>query len=188
MGRPKALLDFGGRCALVRLLEVYAGLPDPIVVLGPDHEAVRAACDLSRVRTVLNLRPGSGQTESLQAALRILPSEAEAFLFQPVDVVLVEPLLVGRLTEAWRRCTDPGIRVFVPSHAGRRGHPVLCRRPVAEDLLRLPPGAPAREALFRDPAAVLHVEAESAEVLMDMDTPEDYARCLEAFRASRRGR
>ncbi len=178
MGRSKALLDFDGRTALERVLETYAGLA-PVVVLGPDHADVRARVDLSGIRVALNPDPASGQTESLKAGLRLLPA-GEDFLFQPVDFVLIRPAELRRLIEAFR---DPAVSVCVPSHARRRGHPVLCRAPIADELLALPAGASAREVLFAHSDRVRHVEEPSPRVVMDMDTPADYARCLEVFRA-----
>lgn len=179
MGRSKALLDFDGRTALERVLEAYSGIGPLIVVLGPDHAELRARVDLSRVTVALNPDPASGQLESLKAGLRLLPA-GEDFLFQPVDFVLIRPSEVRRLIEAFQ---DPAVSVCVPSHARRRGHPVLCRRAMADELLALPAGASAREALFAHPERVLHVEEPSPRVVMDMDTPADYARCLEVFRA-----
>jgi len=77
MGRPKALLDFDGRPALQLVLEAVQGHGTPIVVLGPNHFDIREKVHLGRVRVMLNLNPDTGQTASLQAALSILPKDAE---------------------------------------------------------------------------------------------------------------
>ncbi len=185
MGRPKALLDFDGRTCLELALAAMGGLGRPIVVLGPNRAEIEARVDLSGARVAVNPDPASGQTASLKAGLLLLERETEGFLFQPVDYPLVARADVARLVEALR--ADPAKSVFVPSHAMRRGHPVLCRRAVADEVLALPPGTPARAALFGAPGRVAHVLFDSPHVLMDMDTPEDYAGCLAAYRA-RRGR
>lgn len=178
MGRPKALLDFGGRCALELVLDAVAGLAEPIVVLGPDRAAVEARVALPRV--ALNPDPASGQTASLRAGLALLPAEAEGFAFLPVDVALVTRGHVARLAAAFR--AEPGKSVFIPSHRQRRGHPVLCRRELAVEILALESGASARAAVLRDPGRIGYVVFDDAYTLMDMDTQEDYARALAAWR------
>jgi len=183
MGRPKALLEFDGRCCLELVLEVVRHCGTPILVLGPNHEEIRARVALDEVRIAYNLQPQSGQTASLKAGLALLPPEPEAFFFLPVDVPLLTPEDLVRLVDAYRRNPDPRKSVFIPSHDMRRGHPVLCRRDLAAEILALPPGASARDVMNRDPGRIGYVLYPDAYLLMDMDTPEDYVRCLGAYRA-----
>lgn len=182
MGRPKALLDFDGRTALQLVLEAVRGHAAPIVVLGPNHAEIRARVALGHTKVMLNLDVDSGQTASLKAALAILPPEVEGFFFMPVDFPLVTATDVARLVEAYRSEPDPAKSIFIPSHAMKRGHPVLCRRELAAEFLALPQGGSGRDVVNRVNSRVAHVIYSEAYVLMDMDTPEDYVRCLEAYR------
>ena len=182
MGRPKALLDFDGVPAFELARRAMADQGPLIVVLGPNHEEVRKQIVLGKARVALNLDVESGQTESLRKALELLPADAPAFLFMPVDFPLVTAADVARLVAAWTSCQDPRKSIFLPSHAMKRGHPVLCRREVAPEFLALPAGASARDVINRDPGRIAYVEYAEPYVLMDMDTPEDYRRCLEAYR------
>jgi molybdenum cofactor cytidylyltransferase len=181
MGRTKALLDFDGRTALELALEAMGGLAAPIVVLGPNREEIENRVDLSLVRIAVNPDASSAQTASLCAGLALLPSEAQAFVFMPVDHPLVRRSDVARLVEAARQ--EPAKNVFIPVHAGRRGHPVLCRRALEAEILALAPGTSVRTALHAHPDRVIEVSFPDSSILMDMDTPDDYERCLEAFRA-----
>jgi len=188
MGRPKALLDFEGRTALELALDSMAGYGMPVVVLGPNYEEIEEKTGLGQrsVRGVLNLDSSSGQTDSLKRALAVLPPQASAFFFMPVDFPLVSSADVARLVQAYRESKDPKKSIFVPSHDRKRGHPVLCRRELAAEFLALPPGGSARDVLRRDESRLVHVDFPEAYVLMDMDTPEDYVRCLEEYRARRK--
>src|SRR5256886_3891836 len=76
MGRPKALLDFDGRTALDLILEAVRGQGTPIVVLGPNHDEIRARVEMDGVQVAYNLEVDSGQTASLRAGLALLPPEA----------------------------------------------------------------------------------------------------------------
>ena len=186
MGQPKALLDFDGRPALQLALEAVQRHGTPIVVLGPNHFEIRDRVPLGRAKIMLNLNPDTGQTASLQAALSILPKDAGAFFFMPVDFPLVSAADVDRLVEAFRAERDPAKKIFVPSHDLKRGHPILCRRELAEEFLALREGASAREVVNRVNSRLAYVIYPEAYVLMDMDTPEDYRRCLEAYRVRKR--
>jgi molybdenum cofactor cytidylyltransferase len=181
MGRPKALLDFDGRVCLDLVLDAVRFAGRPIVVLGPNHEEIRGRVDLDAVEVALNLDAASGQTASLQAALSRLPSDADAFFFLPVDLPLLRSADIEGLLQS--RIANPGAPLHIPSHARKRGHPILCARALAAEFLALPPGASARDVVNRLPDRIAYVESAEPYVLMDMDTPEDYRRCLEAYRA-----
>lgn len=188
MGSPKALCDFDGKPALSLVLEACRGLGTPIVVLGAAREEIQRAVDLARVIAVLNDEWEAGQTSSLKAGLGALPPSAGAFLLYPVDFPVVDFEDVDRLEQAYRKNKDSNKSIFIPSYSLQRGHPILCRRVVAEEFLALGDEAPARTVVNARPQRIRHVEFEKPYVLMDMDTPEDYAKCLEAHRRRKRER
>src|SRR5262249_5759756 len=149
---------------------------------------IRARIGLGSVRVAVNEGWQRGQTSSLKAGLSCLAPDAAAFLLYPVDFPLVTANEVGRVVEAFVRCEDPTKALFIPAHGPRHGHPVLCRREVAREFLALPDDAPARSVTKADPRRIRHVEFERPYVLMDLDTPDDYAACLEAYRSRESGR
>lgn len=188
MGRPKALLEFDGRTALEIALEAVRGLGTPIVVLGACREEIQGRVGLGSVQVALNDDWERGQTSSLKIGLANLSPASAAFLFYPVDFPLVSAEETGRLVGAFLACRDPQKAIFVPSYSLKRGHPVLCRRELASEFLSLSDDAPARAVMNARPQRIAYVDFEQAYILMDMDTPEDYARCLEAYRARARQR
>jgi CTP:molybdopterin cytidylyltransferase MocA len=191
MGSPKAQVELASRTALRWVLDACAraDLATPIVVAGAHVDAVRAAArGASREPTIVeNASWERGRATSIRAGLAALPHDALAFLIWPVDAPLAgEGATVDLLVDAWRR-RSPEARGWVPSHDGRRGHPVLLARSVARELERLEDDAPARDVIRALAAAgeLEHVLVRSPFVLADMNTPED-ARRLEAALA--RGR
>ncbi|HVR87832.1 MAG TPA: nucleotidyltransferase family protein [Planctomycetota bacterium] len=182
MGRPKALLEFGEKTCLEGGLLAVGGLGTPIVVLGPDRAEIEARIPLGGVRVAVNPVPESGQTASLKAGLALLPPEEEGFLVLPVDFPLVFRSDVERLVAAFEREGPSGRPMVVPSHRMKRGHPLVCRQALAAEFLALPETATAREVLGADPRRMVYVLFDEEYVLLDMDTPEDYRRCLRAFR------
>jgi molybdenum cofactor cytidylyltransferase len=185
MGRTKALLDFDGQSCLELVLAACqgGGAAAAVVVTAPDAAGagVRARLPPWAVPAV-NPHPERGMLSSLQVALRSLPGDAAAFLIFPVDFPLVRPEDVRALLAAFARRTADQ-RIFVPSHDRRRGHPVLVDAALAPAFLALGPEETARTVMSAQAAATVFIEA-SDRCLQDMDTPEDYQRCLQRFRFS----
>lgn len=176
MGHPKALLSLDGKPFLERVLEAFAaGGCDPLVVVygGDEQEGAAEIVELaSRIDAlvVTNPDPDSEQLQSIRLALDALPDELESVVITPVDAPSPHPDLIGKLITASR----VGAAVTVPAWKGRRGHPILFTGPALRSLRHDVLDAGARSVLhaFRD--QVVEVEANSAGILLDIDTPEKY--------------
>lgn len=177
MGQPKALLTLDGRVFLDRAIEALTGggCGDVWVVLSDASHAYAATrAEDAGARIAWNLEPGAEQIDSLRAALRALPADAEAAVVLPVDVPRADPAVVSGLIAAFERTGAP---IVVPVRAGRHGHPVLFARRVWPELLEkdLPEGA--RTVVHAHRAEL--VEVPVASLPEDVDTPEDYQRLLD---------
>jgi molybdenum cofactor cytidylyltransferase len=186
MGTAKALLDFDGRCCLQLVLAacMKGGVQRVVVVTAPTGQAVRAQAAAPGLETTLavNPHPERGMLTSLQAGLAALPPDVRAFLIFPVDFPLSPGIEVARLCRAYRQRAD-GQRIFIPSFARRRGHPVLVDATLAPEFLAVPDSGTARAVMTAHAGEIVHLDADDDRVLMDMDTPEDYQRCLVRYRA-----
>ncbi|MGE0709767.1 MAG: NTP transferase domain-containing protein [Planctomycetota bacterium] len=178
MGAPKAALRFGGRTALARILDACAaaGLMRPRVVLGAHPAATRAAAGGREARFVENPAWEQGRATSIQAGLRDLGEEAAAALLWPIDACLPGVEVVAALLAA--AAAEPDALAAVPSHVGRRGHPLLVRAAVWPRLLALGPDQAARDVVraLAAEGLLLHVEVEDRSVLMNVNTPEELQR------------
>jgi len=181
MGRDKALLVYRGRTFLETIIAKLreGGIDRVAVVLGHHAPVIRQALNLSEVEVVTNRDYLRGQTSSLQVglvALAGLPAEAEtldAIVLCLVDHPAFEPATVSALVAAFacRRAA-----VVVPTHLGRRGHPVLIARPLFEPLLALSlrQGANSVIGAWGDRTELLEVADPG--ILVDVDDPETYSR------------
>jgi molybdenum cofactor cytidylyltransferase len=180
MGRPKAGLTLGvdGPTFLDAILSTLdaCGVSEVRVVVAPGRER-------NDVRDVVNPDPAAGMLSSIQCGLRALPDNLEAVFVWPVDHPVVETATVLAMIAALREAESP---IVVPTHGGRRGHPVLFARRVLPELFG--------KDLGRGAATVVHAHADRIElpvadpgVLRDVDTPEEYARLVAARPSAARG-
>ncbi len=171
MGRDKALLRWGETTFLGSLVSAFRLACDPvIVVLGHHAETIRPAARGARV--VVNEGYDRGMLSSLQTGLRAVPDGAEAVVFTLVDHPGLRVETLSKLIAASQESDPP---LVSPTYRGRRGHPVLIRRVVIDELLALPPDASPKPVLRgRYPQAVF-VEVDDPAVVADIDRPEDLA-------------
>jgi molybdenum cofactor cytidylyltransferase len=183
LGRPKQLLDLGGRSLLERVLDVARAAPldEVVVVLGHAADEIEKAITSDEaVRIVPNPDYLLGQSTSLQAGLRGVGEEAEAAVIllgdQP-DIVLEA---VAGVVSAWRAGAGPIVQA---SYGGRPAHPTLLAREVWAELETLSGDEGARKFIdaHRDLRTLVEVEAEPPE---DIDTEEDYRRALSKYAAT----
>jgi molybdenum cofactor cytidylyltransferase len=140
--------------------------------LGNHASKIKEEMDLSQVLVALNDDLASGPIGSIRAGLAALaPLPVEAALVWPVDRPHVSVATVAALLDGLRATHQP---IVVPTHGGRRGHPVLFGRPVFAELLGAPDDQGARAVVHRDPARVAEVPVDDPAVLEDFNTPEDY--------------
>jgi molybdenum cofactor cytidylyltransferase len=176
MGSPKALLTTAaGTTFLQAILATLreAGVESVRVVVAPG-----AGTDATHV---INPEPARGMLSSVQCGLRALPEPCDAVLLWPVDHPLVRVSTVAAMLDAFRSGDPP---VVVPTHDGRRGHPVLFARRLVPELLAADPALGAR-AVVHAHADRLELTVEDRGVLADVDTREDYRRLVAGATVSR---
>ncbi len=159
-GRPKLEERFDGRRLLDIACENFleAGL-EPVVYCGlGDPEDGR----------VLRAGRGEEMIGTLRSGLRTLPEGP--FAFAPADMPALSPELIRMLLETF---LEEYHEFLVPSYHRHRGHPAFARD--REPFFRLGDRGGAREVLHVAGDALHHVTVDTADILFDVDTPEDLA-------------
>ncbi len=189
MGQPKASLPFGETTALGLILETCeaAKLRAAIVVAGADELAVRAAAVPYRnARIVTHFDWKAGRTSSIKAGLAALGAVGDLpvlddVLLWPVDCCLPSADVLLALKAA--RAALPNALAWIPSFDQRRGHPALLSPTAAARIAALGPNDSARRVIHElaEEGRLVHVEVDEPSVLMNMNTPEDYAHWLREY-------
>jgi len=177
MGRPKALLDAGGRTFVRRILDTLrdGGTTEIVVVVRPGApDVVREVAAAGFARSVENPDPDRGQLSSLLVGLDAVDGPAvTAVLVTLVDVPLVAPATIAALLTRAARSEAAILRAV---HRGRHGHPVVFTRQVFAALRAADLGAGAKAVMHA--SVIEDVEVDDPGAVRDVDTPDDYARLL----------
>ena len=86
-----------------------------------------------------------------------------------------QPFLAAGVVDAVIAAYEEGGRgLIIPTFGGRRGHPVLIDLEYRDEVLGLDRTDGLRRLMQAHPGDIREVEAGDANILRDLDTPEDY--------------
>ncbi len=190
MGQLKALLPFQGSTLIEYQISSLrkAGVARTMVVLG--HE-------ISQLSPLLEGTPGvdwvenpdyrQGKTTSVKAgidSLRDEATEAAGILVLNVD----QP----RTSECVRRIMEHHLEhqdgrdaprlITIPTYRGKGGHPIIFHPALVPEVMEIEEGGLGLKALVRrHEDRTLRLETDNPEVLLDLNTAEDYKAALAHF-------
>ena len=192
MGRPKALLDWGGKPLVQHQVdELRAAGCDPIVVVvGHEATAITATIQCTGpCGVVVNDGYREGRASSVRVGARALADGGDgpddsagsdgigavvvASVDQPCRSTTVRTLIASYQRE--------GGRIVVPRYEGRNGHPALFCGELLDDLGAVEESSEGLRAVRRREAAgTRFLDVEDAWVRLNLNTPEAYARAVAA--------
>lgn len=162
-GSDKMAMAIGGSTILGRVMDTLTGICGEIVVVGGHHRdsTARILENYSNARLVINEDYNLGMFSSVKRGAKEMTRD---FFLVPGDYPLIK-------RETYSKLMDGTGDMAVPVYKGRKGHPVLIRRHLIEDLLREP--VESNLKAFRDRQNVQYIEVDDEGILLDVDTPED---------------
>ena len=178
MGTPKALIPFRGVTFVERLMSAarHPRVGIVRVILGAGAEGICAKLHLDSDSVVVNPDWPTGQLSSIQAAVRSLAGcSTEGLLLCPVDHPLISETLVGQLIEEF---DASGKAIALPTFHGRRGHPVIFRYSVYEEILAASPEVGARQVVWAHRDDIAEVPTEEEGVVLNLNDPETLKKAI----------
>jgi len=181
MGQPKQLLPVvGGRTVLQMVVEqVRSQLEAVTVVVGHRADEVAASLAGLGVECVYNREFSKGMLSSVQCGVKAADPGA-GYLVCLGDQPGIRPSIIEHILTVARR----GRGIVIPCHGGRRGHPVYLSQRYTEEILGIAGDQGLRAVTRGHPDDTAEVEVADMESLLDMDTPDDYARYLARSKTS----
>jgi molybdenum cofactor cytidylyltransferase len=184
MGEPKALVSFRGLTFVEHLLTATR-LPRigvTRIVLGAHSEEIRAKLQVDPATIVVNPVWTRGQLSSIHAAIHNLASAAtEGILICPVDHPLVSMRLVAELV---REFDSSGKAIVLPTYRGKRGHPVIFRASLYNELLAAAPAIGAREVVWAHAEDINEVATDEEGAILNLNDPESLQRATVTYKHS----
>lgn len=172
MGEAKALLPYRGATFLEHLISVtrHPRIGVTRVVLGAHASEICAKVRLDSATIVNNPDWPKGQLSSIQCAIRSLSIGAtEGLLLCPVDHPLVSAELISKLIAAF----DSSAKLIaIPVFHGRRGHPVLFRSVLYEELLAASADVGARQVVWAHADSLAEIPTEEEGAVLNLNDPD----------------
>ena len=172
MGEPKALVSVQG-LTFVEHLVAATRLPRvgvTRIILGAHAAEISAKLKFDPAMIVVNPDWPSGQLSSIQAAIRSLPADTtDGIILCPVDHPLVSCRLISELIAQFDSSRKA---IALPTYRGKRGHPVIFRATLYDELLAASPGVGARQVVWAHSQEIQEVPTEEEGVVLNLNDPE----------------
>lgn len=176
MGEPKLFLPLGGKPVLQWVLEsAIASNLGEIVCVSRELESARRQIKLAdeRLFWLLNYAADRGQSTSVIAGLWAVNPASDGVMFLLGDQPLIRKELINSLIEKF---ADSSALIVAPKFNGEARNPVLFRRALFPDLLKLTGDRGGRALLETHRQQTALVEWQDEASFLDIDVPADYER------------
>jgi molybdenum cofactor cytidylyltransferase len=172
MGETKALVSVQGLTFVEHLFAatrlVRVGITR--IILGAHAAEISAKLKFDPAMIVVNPDWPRGQLSSVHAAIRSLPADTtDGIILCPVDHPLVSQHLISELIAQFDSSRKA---IALPTYRGKRGHPVIFRATLYDELLAASPGVGARQVVWAHSQEVQEVPTEEEGVVLNLNDPE----------------
>ncbi|MGZ4787912.1 MAG: nucleotidyltransferase family protein [Terriglobales bacterium] len=183
MGQPKALLPWRRGTFLSGAIRVLNAFTDMVIVVaGKNAEQLRPVIDANAAFLVVNPLPERGQFSSLQIGVQeVLNRGRDAAIITLVDRPPAQPETVQQLKQEFLLRVDQNLWGAVPEYEGKHGHPYIAGRELIGAYLDAPATANARDIQHAHLNRILYVPVTDPTVVVNIDTPEDYAQLCASY-------
>lgn len=172
MGDFKPLMDLCGKTPIQRCIELFksSGINNIVVVTGHLNHKIKENLE-EGITAVINDRYNEGMFSSIQAGVKSLPENTDAFFLLPVDIPSVKEHTVKKMMEAYEIIEDG---ILFPRFDNQNGHPTIIPCSLISEILEKNPEGGLRDILTLHKEKWHYEELADRGILLDMDTMEDF--------------
>jgi molybdenum cofactor cytidylyltransferase len=176
MGRSKMTLSWGHTTVIGKVINTLldAGLSDLHVISGRNSKELEEVLKGFPIEFVYNPDFGNGEMiSSVQSGIKSLQRKSDAALIVLGDQPQIEVQVVQQIIMSY---FSTGSKIIVPSFQMHRGHPWLLDQSLWNEILDLKPTDTLRDFLHLHQDRIEYINVNTASIIQDLDTPEDYER------------
>jgi molybdenum cofactor cytidylyltransferase len=174
MGKQKLVLPWGGQTVIEKVIATLfsSEVKEVVVVTGGASDEIKSALSDQPVQVVFNPDYADGiMLNSLRVGLKALDQSLDASLIALGDNPQIEQEIVEKIINEYKNTQS---RLIVPSYDMRRGHPWLVDKSFWQTLIEWDINRTLRDFLNQYSKEIHYLPVNTASVVMDLDTPEDY--------------
>jgi molybdenum cofactor cytidylyltransferase len=178
MKENKLLLRLDGETLVEHVVKAAkeSSVDEVIVVLGYEAAKIKERLAKAGCKFVINENYMKGQSESVKVGLSTLSDSAEAVMILPADVALIDPKSINRVLEEYRGSKNT---IVIASYQQQSGHPILLDRVIFPEISNIDERTQGLKAVInRHRAEIKYVEVGTENVLIDIDTREEFDKHL----------
>ncbi|KAF0823916.1 nucleotidyltransferase family protein [Cytobacillus firmus] len=180
MGTLKGLLPWNGITLFEHQLNTLrkSVFTDIVVVLGYEAEKFLSIGKKHSAKLVINEHFQDGKCSSIIAGVKAADTLSETILITSVDQPL-HPVIINKLAGNLRnsRCL-----IAVPSHQGKRGHPILFSSRLRNELLSIKEEKMGlRHVIQEHEKFLLELPVENEQIHLNLNHQEDYKIALKKY-------
>ncbi|WP_291582265.1 nucleotidyltransferase family protein [Clostridium sp. UBA6640] len=172
VGTNKLILDIGGKTVIERCIYGMYDICSKITVVGGNRiEEIEAILNkYPKVELIYNSDYLDGMFSSVKKGLMNI--KEEKFFLIPGDYPVINK-------EIYKHMVKLDEDIVIPMHKGRKGHPLLMKSYLIEELIKSKHYNTLRD--FVNIKGFKYINVEDPGILMDIDTMEDYQKILLYF-------
>lgn len=178
----KLLMKYGDKTLVEQVVDnvLASAAAEVIVALGHQADKIRETLKDRSVRFAVNQDFKLGMTTSIHTAVKAASTEANGYMICLSDQPFILSQEFTRLILAFEvALAKPGSDIVVPVYQGQRGNPVILSSKFRNDILAHKGLKGCKGIIKENPNAVCEVEMTTQNILIDIDTVDDYATLIE---------
>ena len=185
MGKQnKLLLPVGGEALLVKLVKSVCAsdVGQVLVVIGHEAGKIRRKLNELPLSFVYNPNFSEGMTTSIKSGVKEVSRDCDGLLICLADMPLINTSDINQLIHGYvqNRIKEKRL-IIVPVFQGHRGNPVLFSNEFRNDILEHKKESGCKGVIMNNSESVKEIEMDNDNLLLDVDTLEDYHNVSEAF-------
>ena len=185
MGKQnKLLLPIGDEALLVKLVTSVCAsdVGQVLVVIGHEAEKIMRELNELPLNFVYNPNFSEGMTTSIKYGVKAVSHECDGLLICLGDMPFINTSDINKLIHAYVKNRIKGKDlIVVPVFKRQRGNPVLFSIEFQNNILEHKKESGCKEVIMKNPDSVMEIEMDNENMLLDVDTMEDYQSVSDLF-------